>query len=162
MNPAARADRRPAAPTPRPAWVLEKLIGVVRPEFRADVLVFDPRDPVFGGPACAVAGCVRTARGRGLCGAHQLRWRNQGKPDLDQFTATTSPVIASKFGNGPAAPVPPSECQVNLADLGPQLRLEVQYLLQCRRDDHTAQAPVDTVARMVRLLAALSVTSLLD
>ena len=32
-----------------PAGLLEKLLAAVRPEFRADVLVFDPADPVFGG-----------------------------------------------------------------------------------------------------------------
>ena len=36
-------------------------MAAVRPEFRADVLVFDPRDPVFGGPPCA-GGRVRVAR----------------------------------------------------------------------------------------------------
>jgi hypothetical protein len=37
----------------RPAGLLEKLLAVIRPEFRLEVLVFDPRDPVFGGPPCA-------------------------------------------------------------------------------------------------------------
>ena len=32
-----------------------RLIAAVRLEFRADVLVFDPRDPVFGGPPCQAA-----------------------------------------------------------------------------------------------------------
>ncbi len=30
----------------------------IRPEFRHDVLVFDPTDPVFGGPSCALPGCA--------------------------------------------------------------------------------------------------------
>jgi hypothetical protein len=50
-----------------PAGLREKLMAAVRPEFRADDLVFDPRDPVFGGPACAVAGCDRPGRKRDLC-----------------------------------------------------------------------------------------------
>jgi len=33
-----------------PAGLLEKLMAVVRPEFRADVLAFDAADPVFGSP----------------------------------------------------------------------------------------------------------------
>jgi hypothetical protein len=33
-----------------PAGLLEKLVAAVRPEFRVDDLVFDPRDPVLGGP----------------------------------------------------------------------------------------------------------------
>lgn len=152
-----------AAATARPAGLLGQLMAVVRAEFRTDVLVFDPRDPVFGGPPCAVPGCIRTARGRGMCSAHQLRWRNEEKPDLAHFIATTDPRIAGRFGTGPAPDaVPAFECQVNLAALCPQLKLEVQYLLQCRRDEQLAQTPVSTVARMVRLLAGLPVASLLD
>jgi hypothetical protein len=44
-----------------------RLMVAVRPEFRADDLVFDPRDPAFGRAACAVAGCDRPRRKRGLC-----------------------------------------------------------------------------------------------
>ena len=58
--------------------------------------------------------------------------------------------------------VPACECQVSLAALAPQLRLEVQYVLQCRRDERLTRTPVTTVTRMVRLLAGLPVTSLLD
>ena len=63
----------------------------IRPEFRADVLVFDPRDPVFGGPPCAVSGCDRPARSQRMCWSHQQRWYDAGKPDLVVFAATTSP-----------------------------------------------------------------------
>jgi integrase len=150
--------------TTRPAGLLVKLMAVVRPEFRGDVLVFDPRDPVFGGPACAVPGCVRAARGQGLCpGHHQRWWRTEGRPDLARFIATTGSRVAGRFGKSAASSVvPASECQVSLAALGPQLRLEAQYVLQCRRDEQLARTPVTTVARMVRLLAGLPVTSLLD
>ncbi len=65
-------------------------MAAVRPEFRADDLVFDPRDPVFGGPACAVGGCARPHRKRGLCLAHWQRWRASGRPDLAEFTATAA------------------------------------------------------------------------
>ena len=41
-----------------PGGLLEKLMAVVRPEFRADVLAFDAADPVFGSPACMVGGCA--------------------------------------------------------------------------------------------------------
>jgi hypothetical protein len=146
----------------RPTGLLGKLMTVVRPEFRSDVLVFGPQDPVFGGPPCAVPGCIRTARGRGLCSARGLRWRKQGRPDLGQFTASADPRCL-RFGKGPATDaVPAFECQVSLADLAPHLKLEVQYLLQCRRDDQLARTPVTTIARLVRLLAGLPATSLLD
>src|SRR4051794_2870792 len=136
---------------------------VVRAEFRNDVLVFDSDNPVFGGPACAVPGCVRTARGQGLCpGHHQRWWRKEGKPDLDRFIATTDPQLASPFGKDPVAAVPAYECLVDLTTLAPQLKLEVQYLLQCRRDEQQTRIQVSTVARLVRLLADLPLTSLLD
>ena len=148
----------------RPAGLLAKLMAVVRPEFRSDVLVFDPRDPVFGGPACAVPGCVRAARGRGLCpGHHQRWWRTEGRPDLARFIAATDPQVAGRFGKSAASGVVPAcESQVSLAALAPQLRLEAQYVLQCRRDEQLARTPVTTAARMVRLLASLPITSLLD
>ena len=148
----------------RPAGLLAKLMAVVRPEFRSDVLVFDPRDPVFGGPACAVPGCVRAARGRGLCpGHHQRWWRTEGRPDLARFIAATDPQVAGRFGKSAASGVVPAcESQVSLAALAPQLRLEAQYVLQCRRDEQLARTPVTTAARMVRLLAGLPITSLLD
>ena len=77
------ADARPG----RPAGLLEKLIAAVRPQFRTDVLVFDPRDPVFGGPACAgrlsaarpqagpVPGSLRAVAGRGETGPGGVRRR---------------------------------------------------------------------------------------
>lgn len=149
--------------TTRPAGLLAKLMAVVRPEFRSDVLVFDPRDPVFGGPACAVPGCVRAARGQGLCpGHHQQWWRRESRPDLARFIAATDPQVAGRFGKSAASVVPASECQVSLTALAPQLRLEAQYVLQCRRDEQLARTPVTTVARMVRLLAGLPITSLMD
>jgi hypothetical protein len=48
----------------------------VRPEFRADELVFDPADPVFGGSVCRVAACPRTARGGALGDQRSARTRS--------------------------------------------------------------------------------------
>jgi hypothetical protein len=85
-------------PLGRPVGLLEKLIAVVRPQFRAEVLVFDPRDPVFGGPPCTVPGCERPLRENGMCTAHTQRWRATGYPDLTEFIATTRPDF---FGQRP-------------------------------------------------------------
>ena len=74
-----------------PAGLLEKLMAAVRPEFRASDLVFDPRDPVFGGPPCAVSGCDRPQRGHGLCTSHWQRWRGSRGVSLAEFTATAEP-----------------------------------------------------------------------
>jgi integrase len=75
-----------------PAGLLEKLIASVRPEFRHDVIVFAPDDPVFGGTACAVPGCRRPAGSgaRGLCNGHYKRWAQAGRPDLAGFAATAA------------------------------------------------------------------------
>ena len=45
----------------RPAGLLAKLVSAVRPEFRVDVFIVDPSDPVFGGAPCHVTGCGRAA-----------------------------------------------------------------------------------------------------
>jgi integrase len=66
-------------------------MAAVRPEFRAPDLIFDPRDPVFGGPACAVSGCDRPQRGHGLCTSHWQRWRGSEGISLAEFTATAEP-----------------------------------------------------------------------
>ena len=65
-------DKRPG--------LLASLMAAVRPEFRASVLLFDPGDPVFGGPACRVRRCGRTARTAGMCNAHHQRWKGLGRP----------------------------------------------------------------------------------
>jgi hypothetical protein len=68
-------DKRPG--------LLASLMAAVRPEFRASVLLFDPGDPVFGGPACRVRRCGRTARTAPravLCYYHHRRWKGLGRP----------------------------------------------------------------------------------
>ena len=77
-----------------PGGLLEKLMAVVRPEFRAEVLAFDVANPVFGSPACMVGGCGRPASSRGLCVGHEGRWRSCGRPRLEEFAATTAAEFA--------------------------------------------------------------------
>lgn len=86
---------------PQGAGLLAKLMAAVRPEFRVEVLVPRPDDPILGGGACRVAGCDRALRSRGLCVGHFLRWRRQGRPDLAQFGSTTSPGL---LGRAPLRP----------------------------------------------------------
>jgi integrase len=235
----------------RPHGLLERLLAAVRPEFRADVLIFDPRDPVFGGPPCRVPACGRAARCRGMCQSHHERWIDAGRPALAQFAATADcrwrghvPLLPCQApgclygraghglclqhlrawnragrpepgpwlaGQAPAA-LPPEgarACLVpacglwahwltplcvnhghrwkkagcpdigefarlrggqppfpderaGLRPLGSQLRLELQYALQCRRDEERIQIWPETIRRIVRFLAGSAVTSLLD
>jgi integrase len=80
----------PATAVPaRPAGLLEKLVAAIRPEFRAEMFIPDPADPVFGGQPCRVEGCGRPARARGMCHGHHRRWSDAGKPDVAGFAAVT-------------------------------------------------------------------------
>ena len=51
---------------------------------------------------------------------------------------------------------------IRLDRLGPQLALEIQYALQCRRDEHTTKTFPTVVMQVVRFLTTTTVTSLLD
>jgi integrase len=65
------------------AGLLEKLMAAVRPEFREDMLVFDPGDPIFGGAPCAAGKCERAARYGGLCPGHYQRRADGQYPGSD-------------------------------------------------------------------------------
>ena len=243
---------RPAGPAVPADGLLQKLMAAVRPEFSADVLVFDPADPVFGRGVCLVDGCGWQVHGSGLCQGHLRRWHAAGRPDPARLPAAmTAPwnghgplpsgrcrVAGCGFGvserglcarhssgwkragrpdPGPWAagqpavvmPDPPPACLISYcdvwaqpgsalcrvhakrwrdhglpdpaefarsceaprraagverADLGSlprQLRLELQYALQQRRDDNTATThPVD-IRGVARVLAAGGAASLL-
>ena len=249
---AAQPEQRSARPASvRPVGLLEKLLAAIRPEFRQDDLVFDPRHPVFGGAACAVAGCDRPARANRMCWSHRVRWAHAGCPDLAEFVTITSPewvghrpvsacgIEGCGFGlhsqgmcqrhtrqwkrlgrpeldawQASAAPLPPPSpppgaCRIDYCDLwvrgtsvfcanhdnrwkvrgrpdidefaasyqdvGPggsehidlrrlpvQLRLEVQYMLQCRHDEATAKIVPAWAQRLVNALADTGTGSLLD
>ena len=205
------------------------------------MLVFAASDPVFGGGACHVESCLRSARSWGLCSAHYQRWKKDGRPPLEVFAATTDPrwqrqrpnarCQAPNCGYGvirtalcsahfqrwdrsgrpgletwltdaPAVkqPVPGASCLVAHCELWPhgatpfcrpheaawrangrpdiddfarsflprsttadetielgklatQLKLEVQYALQCRRDDRAGKLAPAIVRRAVNFLA---------
>ncbi len=67
-----------------------KLMAAVRPEFRADELAFDPRDPVFGGKPCLVPACERSAVGHGLCHGHRQWWAAASRPGVGEFAESTA------------------------------------------------------------------------
>jgi hypothetical protein len=86
----ARAPRRPG--------LLAQLMAAVRPEFRAEIYVPDPADPVFAAAECVVADCDRTAESirRGLCNAHAIRWRKRGGPLMTDFLADPGPPVRGR------------------------------------------------------------------
>jgi hypothetical protein len=85
------------APAQQPAsgqaGLLERLLAAVRIEFRADVLVPGPDDPVLGRPACPAGGCDRPRAENGLCAAHGKRWKDRGRPDMTAFLADPGPPL---------------------------------------------------------------------
>ncbi|MFZ5871202.1 MAG: tyrosine-type recombinase/integrase [Actinomycetota bacterium] len=240
-----------AVEDPGRSALLAKLMAAVRPEFRADPLVFAVDDPVFGGTACGVKGCPRTARNStGLCPGHHLRWQDAGRPEPAWFAATTDPrwqrelpnqvcrVVGCGYGVSrqgicqlhwqrwdrsgrgdltawleqplpikapvaggscgipgcelwPQAQMPfcrshanswkvagrgdpeafarsfsavvmPADESIRLEQLGSQLKLEMQYALQCRHDDRTSKTSPAVVNRLARFLVDTRTTSLLD
>ena len=146
----------PGRPSSLPG-LLEKLAAAVRPEFRGDELVFDLRDPVFGGKPCLVPACERTAVGHGLCQGHRQRWAAAGRPRVREFAGSTAPFAA----DGAGTLVPRCE-RIRLDALPARLKLEVQYALQRRHDEREGKAPPFIVMIMVRFLAGSGASSLLD
>jgi integrase len=229
------------------AGLLEQLMAVVRPEFRVDVLVPAPEDPVLGVPDCAVPACDYPVSDHGLCNGHRLRWRVRGRPPRTEFLADPGPPLRGRSrlgrctvadcrygtaGKGlctkhrdrwerdgqpdPVAwaataaavadPAERAECRLSYCDLwaefstrlckshqvrwrnsaardldefvadcerlgkavidfrglSPQLRLELQYAVQCRVDAATTRVSPTAVTIAVRYASAADVTSLLD
>jgi integrase len=226
-------------------------MAAVRPEFRAGVMVFATADPVFGGDACLVPQCGRTARAVGMCNGHHQRWAHAGRPDLKAF-AESAEAAGPWFGHAPLSgcavpgcgfgsasrqvcprhlraweragkpergtwiaalpPVTPqpgqAACQIghcqlwahpgatlcyshhrrwkglgcpgleefiagcdqpadgleraDLTMLPDRLRLEVQYALQCRRDDNMIKTRPTTIRSVASWLAGSGCSSLLD
>lgn len=227
--------------------LLEKLLAAVRGEFRVELFVPDPDEPVLGVKECRVGDCDRSVSENGLCSAHGHRWRHAGRPDLAEFVAEPGPVLTGRSqparcavagcGYGVNAhglcmrhhghwkragrPIPQTlaalapvvagverrpcrlpfctlwiendthlfcrshtnrwrllgspgveefiehcllrgKARVDFRCLAPQLRLEFQYALQCRRDDQTTCAPPQLVAWATRRAGDAGVVSLLD
>jgi hypothetical protein len=225
-------------------------MAIVRPEFRTDIYIPAPGDPVFVADECAVEDCDRTAVSirRGLCNAHAIRFRKRGRPPMEDFLAAPGPPVRGRRPLAPCivdgcryargarnglcsrhrdrwnragkpglatwdapdlAPSDPAaaECRlpfcdlwivnptkifctghddrwqrhgrpdpdrfiadcelvgtasIDLQDLSPQLKLEIQYALQCRHDARSRTAAPRLVMPAVRHVQAVGVTSLLD
>jgi integrase len=84
--------------------LLEKLISAVRPEFRVELYLPDPADPVLGLKSCLVDGCDRSTYAsrceRGMCSRHAERWRVAGRPDLTVFAVDAGPTLTGRSEPG--------------------------------------------------------------
>ncbi|MDT3446702.1 site-specific integrase [Pseudofrankia sp. BMG5.37] len=82
-----------------------------------------------------------------FCKSHETRWQQLGRPDVDEY-------IAHCQLRGKA--------RIDFRVLGPQLKLEFQYAVQCRHDAQKATAPPPVVTWALRLAANTGVSSLLE
>ena len=94
---------RATAPSPH-GRLLEKLMAAVRPEFRVELFVPDPGDPILGLKTCLVDGCDRSTYAshseHGMCSRHAERWRASGRPDLAMFAADAGPTLTGRSEPG--------------------------------------------------------------
>ena len=74
----------------------DRLLELVRPEFRPAVIMVATGDPVMGFRECKVDGCVRPGPNKDMCTAHYQRWMFEGQPDLDGWVPTTNPGIRGR------------------------------------------------------------------
>ena len=82
-----------------------------------------------------------------FCKAHDTRWRQLGFPEPGEF-------IEHCLLRGTA--------RIDFRDLPAQLRLEMQYAVQCRRDQETITLPPQVAGWAVRRAREAGVESLLD
>jgi integrase len=99
--------------------------------------------------ACAVPGCEMMAElgYPGLCRSHRGRWRAQGRPAPAEFL-----FFCAIYG----------EPRFDLRPLASQVRLEIQYALQCRSGERRARTTPRSIQPLISYLAERQVTSLLD
>jgi integrase len=132
--------------------LLTKLTMAVRPEFSAGLIRIDPGSPVFARGRCQVLGCERGAWTRMLCNGHYGRWRTSGRSEMAVFAATTG-LLTDRSDRIDA---------FDLRGLTRQVRLEIAYSIQCRHDERTVRLIPMMINRLVALVTATQVNSLLD
>jgi integrase len=110
-----------------------------------------PVRPPATGVTCRIDHCpIWPQAALPFCHAHANTWKANGRPDVDVF--------AMRFDRRTRT----EDETIRLDVLGPQLRLEIQYALQCRRDERTTKTFPQVVMQVVRFLTPTGVTSLLD
>lgn len=119
-----------------------------RAAWRADPLPVKQPAP---GATCAIGHCdLWPHAASAFCHAHHATWKRNGCPAVEQFA------------HGFAATRVTADQTVCLEGLPPQLKLEVAYALQRRRDDRGSTCPPAVVMQVVSFLREAGGTSLLD
>jgi integrase len=103
------------------------------------------------GASCLIAHCELWPHGATpLCRAHEAAWRANGRPGIDDFAHGFLPRSTT------------ADETIELGKLATQLKLEIKYALQCRRDDLAGKLAPAIVRRAVNFLAEGRAGSLLD
>jgi len=107
--------------------------------------------PPAPGAACRIGHCQLWPQAAlPFCHSHANTWKVNGRPDVEVFARRFDEITTTE------------EATIRLGGLGPQLKLEIQYALQCRRDQPSTKTLPAVVMALVRLLAATDTVSLLD
>lgn len=108
-------------------------------------LVHDPDHPV-----CALSYCTLWTQGRSaFCVNHRSRWEAARRPDIDEFI-----VLCESYGD--------DRFDFRSFDDRRQLKLEMQYALQCRHDERQVKTPAGIARAVIAIVAASGVASLLE
>jgi integrase len=127
--------------------------GSGRPDLARWLGSVPPARPPVTSPLCEVATCTIWAQPRGtLCRVHHRRWIRDGRPARVAWLS-----LFEHLKDG----LPVHE-HIDLRDLPATLKLELQYVLQCRRDDETIKIRAPDVRGVVNFLRASQLTSVLD
>ncbi len=137
----------------RPVPLAVRICGLLRPEFNVAVICPDPDDPVLAGRRCAVGGCERPSRLRGMCAAHHARWVGRDRPDLTDFVAAAAPVRAAQ---------PRADEVFDLSHLAKGCRVEIAFVLQCRHDERGRGIRPAAVRPVVAMLVRTGARSVLE
>lgn len=101
-------------------------------------------------PVCALSYCTLWTHGRSpFCVNHKSRWEAVGRPPIEEFT-----VLCESYGDD----------RFDFRALGErrQLKLELQYALQCRNDERQVKTPAAVARPVIALAVASPAASLLD
>ena len=103
-----------------------------------------------GRRVCRLSFCTLWAQGNSpLCHNHKSRWYAVGRPEIEEFVRRCESAGDDRFDFRPLTN-------------SRQLRLELQYALQCRHDERQVNTHSSSVTAVIRAVAASGVTSLLN
>jgi site-specific recombinase XerD len=130
------------------------IVERVRPEFRVKVYVADRSDPVLAGPMCAIDGCfgLNVPNGpRSVCSNHARVAKRAG--------ITTDELIAQPVGEQTRYA---GDLSFDFGAMDGRVLAEMQFALQCRRDERGARLTTQTFKTAVAIVMSAGVRTLLD